>query len=187
MVPVGTITDLLLAWNKGDDQALAQLTPLVMQELRRLARRHMAGERPGHTLQTSALVNEAYLRLIDVRRVQWQNRAHFFGMSSRLMRRILVDFARHRQYLKRGGEAVQVTFDEQTAPSRSNTADILAIDDALTALEAVDTRKARVVELRFFGGLTTEEIAEALQISTDTVLRDWNFAKVWLGREMKKR
>ena len=179
------VTQLLLAWGEGDKQALEELMPVVYRELHRLARRYMAGERIQHTLQASALVNEAYLKLIDVDRVQWQNRAHFFGVSAQLMRRILVDFARSRHYQKRGGGARQVTLNEELIPSPS-ARDLPAIDDALKALEAIDPRKARVVEMRFFGGLSVEETAEAMNVSSETVMRDWKFAKAWLQRELKK-
>jgi RNA polymerase sigma factor (TIGR02999 family) len=182
----GELTKLLLAWGAGDDRALEQLLPLVYRELHRTARRYMAGERPGHTLQASALVNEAYLRLIDVRQIQWQNRAQFFGVSAQLMRRILVDFARRRHYLKRGGGARQVAFDEGLAVSKGQTSDLVAVDDALNALAAVDARKARVVEMRFFGGLSVAETASALKVSPDTVTRDWRLAKAWLHGEMNK-
>ena len=178
------VTQLLLAWGQGNEAALEQLMPLVHNELRRLARRHMGHERPGHTLQATALVNEAYLRLIDVRQVQWQNRAHFFAMSARLMRRILVYFARSRQYQKRGGGAHKVSLDEGML-STERGGDLVALDDALVALAAVDARKSQVVEMRFFGGLSVEETAEALHISVDTVMRDWKLAKVWLLRELR--
>jgi RNA polymerase sigma factor (TIGR02999 family) len=181
----GPITELLLAWSAGDASALDQLMPLVHGELRRLARRHMNGERDGHTLQTTALVNEAYLRLIDVRRVRWQDRAHFFAMSARVMRRILVDHARGRQYQKRSG-GVRVPLDEAVIPAQEVGADLVALDDALEALAAVDPRKVQVVEMRFFGGLTVQETAEALEISVETVMRDWRLAKVWLLREMRR-
>jgi len=179
------VTQLLLAWGDGDKQALEELMPVVYRELHRLARRYMAGERIEHTLQASALVNEAYLKLIDVERVQWQNRAHFFGVSAQLMRRILVDFARSRHYQKRGGGARQVTLNEELIPSAGKR-DLAAIDDALKALETIDPRKARVVEMRFFGGLSVEETAEAMNVSPETVMRDWKFAKAWLQRELKK-
>ena len=181
------MTKLLLAWNAGDDQALEKLTPLVYRELHRLAHRYMARERPSHTLQTSALVNEAYLKLVDVRQMQWKNRAHFFAMSARLMRRILVDFARRRLYLKRGAGAIHVAVSDELAIASGGTRELIAIDDALTALEVWDGRKARVVEFRFFGGLSVEETAEILKVSPDTVVRDWKLAKVWLQREMNKR
>jgi RNA polymerase sigma factor (TIGR02999 family) len=180
------ITQLLLAWNAGDAQALDQLMPLVHDELHLLAHRYMAGERDGHPLQTTALVNEAYLRLIDSSRVRWQNRAHFFAVSAQLMRRILVDVARARRQLKRGGDAVQVSLDEALTVSTQPGADLIALDDALTALAAFDERKSKVVELRFFGGLTVEETAEVLKVSVMTVMRDWGLAKAWLLREMDR-
>jgi RNA polymerase sigma factor (TIGR02999 family) len=180
------VTQLLLAWTDGDKQALEALMPIVYRELHRLARRYMAGERVQHTLQASALVNEAYLKLIDVDRVQWQNRAHFFGVSAQMMRRILVDFARSRNYQKRGGGAQQVTLNEELIPSSGNRNDLAALDDALKSLEAIDARKVRVVEMRFFAGLSVEETAEAMQVSPETVMRDWKFAKAWLQRELKK-
>jgi len=177
-------TTLLLAWGRGDESALDQLIPLVHDELRRLARRHMAGERVGHTLQATALVNEAYLRLIEVNQVRWQNRAHFFAMASRVMRRILVDAARARGYQKRGGGAPTVSLDEALLVSGEPRQDLIALDDALNALAAFDLRKSQVVEMRFFGGLSVEETAEALHVSADTVMRDWRLAKVWLVREL---
>ena len=180
------ITRLLIDWRGGDPAALEQLIPLVHEELRRLARRHMAHERVGHTLQATALVNEAFVRLIDVRQVKWQDRAHFFAMSSRLMRRILVDFARSKGYQKRGGGAQKVSFDEALLVAREPGQDLVALDDALTALAAFDGRKAQVVEMRFFGGLSVEETAEALNVSVDTVMRDWKLAKAWLLRELKQ-
>jgi RNA polymerase sigma factor (TIGR02999 family) len=180
------VTQLLLAWADGDKQAMEALMPIVYRELHRLARRYMAGERVQHTLQASALVNEAYLKLIDVERVQWQNRAHFFGVSAQMMRRILVDFARSRHYQKRGGGAQQVTLNEELIPSGGNRNDLAALDDALKSLEAIDARKVRVVEMRFFAGLSVEETAEAMQVSPETVMRDWKFAKAWLQRELKK-
>ena len=178
------VTALLVAWGHGDHAALEQLIPLVHAELRRLARRQMGHERRGHTLQATALVNEAYLRLIDISQVQWQNRAHFFAMSARLMRRILVDFARARHYQKRGGGAQKVSLDEALVVSDERGEDLVALDDALQALAVVDPRKSQVVELRFFGGLSVEETAEALHVSPDTVMRDWKLAKVWLVREL---
>jgi len=177
-------TTLLLAWGRGDETALDQLIPLVHDELRQLARRHMAGERPGHTLQATALVNEAYLRLIEVNQVRWQNRAHFFAMASRVMRRILVDAARARGYQKRGGGAEKVSLDEALLVSGEPRQDLIALDDALNALAVFDLRKSQVVEMRFFGGLSVEETAEALHVSADTVMRDWRLAKVWLVREL---
>ena len=180
------VTQLLLVWSQGDASALDRLIPLVHDELHRLAKRYMMGERPGHTLQATALVNEAYLRLIDSSRVRWQNRAHFFAVSAQLMRRILVDFARARHYLKRGGDKQQVSFDEALIVSEEPDADLVALDEALTALATVDSRKASVVELRFFGGLSVGEAAEVLKVSVDTIMRDWDFAKAWLLREMSK-
>ena len=185
-MPQQDITALLLDWNEGDDQALEKLTPLVYAELRRIAGRYMGAERTGHTLQASALVNEAFLKLVDVRRIHWQNRAHFFAMSAQLMRRILVDFARRKHYQKRGGSAIRVTLDEKLAVSNDRTNDLVALDDALQALAAANPRVSQVVELRYFGGLTEAETAEALHISTDTVLRDWKFAKAWLHRELSR-
>ena len=178
-------TALLQAWGRGDQAAFDELFPLVHDELRRLARHHMGHERPGHTLQATALVNEAYLRLIDVKRMQWQNRAHFFAMSSRLMRRILVDSARARRYQKRGGGAQKVSLDEALVISDEPGQDLVALDDALQALAAMDPRKSQVVEMRFFGGLSVEETAEALHVSVDTVMRVWRLAKVWLLRELE--
>jgi RNA polymerase sigma factor (TIGR02999 family) len=177
------VTDWLLAWRGGDAAALDQLVPVVMHELRRLARRYLRGERPDHTLQTTALVNEAYLRLVDLDRVQWQDRTHFFAMSARLMRQILVDHARARRAHKREGHLLAEPLTDNI-PAREPGADLVAIDDALQALTAFDERKGRVVELRFFGGLTVEETAAALGVSVETVARDWRFAKVWLLREM---
>ena len=179
------VTQLLIDWSNGDENALQQLIPLVHEELRRVARRHMAHERAEHTLQATALVNEAYMRLVDVQRVKWQNRAHFFAMSARLMRRILVDFARSRRYQKRGGGAQKVTLDEALVVSPEPGSDLVRLDEVLTALAAVDSRKAQVVEMRFFGGLSVEETAEALHVSRDTVMRDWKLAKAWLLRELK--
>ena len=183
----GKVTGLLLAWGRGDQDALEELTPLVYDELRRLARRCLVRERSAHTLQPTALVNEAFLRLVDIRRVRWQNRAQFFAISARLMRRILVDFARARVAGKRGGGAHQVTLDEHQAMSVQPGEDVVAIDDALDALCKIDARKAKVVELRFFGGLTIEESAEVLNVSPDTIMRDWKVAKVWLLRELSSR
>jgi RNA polymerase sigma-70 factor (ECF subfamily) len=176
------VTQLLLAWNEGDRAALDRLIPLVHVELRRLARSYMRRERTGHTLQTTALINEAYLRLVDAQRVPWQNRAHFYGVAAQLMRRILVDFARERNYQKRGGGAHRVAFEEGLAVSASSDPDVVALDEALRALEKVDARKARVVEMRFFGGLSEKEIAAALDVSPETVRRDWRLAKSWLLR-----
>jgi RNA polymerase sigma factor (TIGR02999 family) len=180
------ITGLLLSWGQGDQAALDQLIPLVHQELRQIARRHMARERAGNSLQPTALVNEAYLRLVDLQRIQWQDRAHFFAMSSRLMRRVLVDLARGKAFQKRGGGAQRVTFVEELLPGTQPTHELVALDDALTALAERDPRKSQVVEMRFFGGLTVEETAEALGVSRDTVLRDWQFSKDWLSRELRR-
>jgi RNA polymerase sigma factor (TIGR02999 family) len=176
------VTQILRSWSDGQQEALERLVPLVYAELRRLARGYMRGEREGHTLQTTALINEAFLRLIDWKNVSWQNRAHFFGVSAQLMRRILVDFARSRN-AKRGGDVSHVTLDEALIPAVSRT-DVVAVDDALKSLEALDLRKAKIVELRFFGGLSTEETAEFLKISTRTVEREWSLAQAWLLREL---
>jgi len=180
------ITDLLQAWSDGDQAALERLMPLVYDELHRLAKRYMRRERSGHTLQTTALINEAYLRLIERSHTRWENRAHFFAISAQLMRQILVDFARTRRSRKRGGEEFQVSLGEALAVPVKRDADLVALDDALRALAAIDERKSRIVELRFFGGLSEEETAEALKISPATVRRDWKVAKVWLLREMKR-
>jgi RNA polymerase sigma factor (TIGR02999 family) len=180
------ITRLLVAWGEGDESALAELTPLVHAELRRLAHRYMGGERAGHTLQTTALVNEAYVRLIDWKSVRWQNRAHFFGVSAQLMRRILVDFARARGNAKRGGGAQRVELDEAGNLPDDKGADLVALDEALHSLAELDPRQSKVVELRFFGGLTVEEAAEVLKVSPATVRRDWGLARVWLLRELSK-
>jgi RNA polymerase sigma-70 factor, ECF subfamily len=181
----GAVTELLRAWGDGDEGALEQLTPLVEAELRRLARGYMRRERAGHTLQTTALVNEAFLRLTDARGVRWQDRAHFFGISARLMRRVLVDHARSRGYRKRGGGAERVTLDEGLVPAPEPEVDVVALDRALESLAAVDPRKSRVVELRFFGGLSVEETAEVLGVSPDTVKRDWRLARLRLLRELE--
>jgi RNA polymerase sigma factor (TIGR02999 family) len=178
------ITQLLVAWNQGDAAALEQLTPLVHGELHRLAKRYMAGERQGHILQTTALVNEAWLRLIDWQNVEWQNRAHFFGLAARIMRAILVDFARARDREKRGGDEIRVSLSEAANVALERSADFVALDDALQALEKMDPRQARVVELKFFAGLTNEEAAEALKVSVGTVRRDWSLAEAWLFREL---
>lgn len=176
------VTQLLRAWTGGDDQALEALLPLVETELRRLARTYMARERKGHTLQTTALVNEAFVRLVDARSIPWQDRAHFLGIAARLMRRVLVDHARTRGYQKRGGDLQRVSLDEAMAVSPDPDFNLLALDRALDKLAVADPRKARVIEMRFFGGLTVEETAEALQVSADTVKRDWRLAKLWLLR-----
>jgi RNA polymerase sigma-70 factor (ECF subfamily) len=180
------VTELLQAWSRGDSSALKKLTPLVYKELHRLAHRYMGFENPGHTLQTTALVNEAYLRLVS-NQASWQNRAHFFAISAQLMRQILVDFARTRHQWKRGGKVQRVSLDEAMVSPEERGADLVALDDVLTALAAVDPRKSRIVELRFFGGLSVDETAEVLKVSTDTVLRDWRLAKLWLMREMSHR
>lgn len=180
------ITRLLEAWGTGDKQALDALVPLVHDELRRLAHRYLQGERHGAPFQTTELVNEAYLRLLDCSRIRWQDRAHFLAMSAELMRRVLVDFARSQGYVKRGGEAVRVTFDKALDAPSLHRSDLVALDDALTALETLDARKGRMVELRFFGGLSVEETAEVLQVSPDTVHRDWRFAKAWLRNELAR-
>jgi len=180
------ITDLLQAWSDGDQTAFERLMPLVYDELHRLAKRYMRRERSGHTLQTTALINEAYLRLIERSHIRWENRAHFFAISAQRMRQILVDFTRSRRSRKRGGVDVQVSLGEALAVPVKRDADLVALDDALRALAAIDERKSRIVELRFFGGLSEEETAEALKISPATVRRDWKVAKVWLLHELKK-
>jgi RNA polymerase sigma factor (TIGR02999 family) len=186
MGPPVEITRLLTAWSQGDKAALDELVPVVHKELRRLAHRYMRRERTEHAFQTTELVNEVYLKLVDCSRVRWQDRAHFFAISAQLMRRILVDFARSRRYLKRGGEVIRVTFEEALEAPSSQT-DWIALDDALSALEVLDPRKGRMVELRFFGGLSVEETAEVLEVSIETVHRDWKFAKSWLRRELTRR
>ena len=180
------VTKLLLAWSSGDERALEELLPVVYRELHGMARRYMAAERPDHTLQASALVNEAYLKLVDVRQMQWKDRAHFFGVTAQLMRRILVDFGRRRHYRKRGDGVKPVTLNDELMISVAQTTNLVALDDALNALGAVDPRRVRVVELRFFAGLSVEETAEVLKVSVNTVARDWKLAKVWLHRELKK-
>jgi RNA polymerase sigma factor (TIGR02999 family) len=179
------ITDLLQAWNHGDDQALQKLTPLVYEELYRAAKRCISRGRRGQTLQTTALINELYLKVVDLRRVSWQNRAHFFAICARQMRWILIDFYRSGQYEKRGGGAERITFEESAMVSREASRDLLAIDEALTRLAVVDKRKSDVVELRFFGGLSVKETAEVLKVSSETVMRDWKLAKAWLHGELK--
>jgi RNA polymerase sigma factor (TIGR02999 family) len=183
--PPSDVTKLLQAWNAGDQTALERLVPLVYAELQRVARNHLRRETPGLTLQPTALVHEAYLRLVQITDMTWQGRAHFFAMCSRLMRQILVDAGRARRVAKRGGGAIRVSLDEDLLPPRSPLPDVVALDDALRALEALDPRKCRVVELRFFTGLTLEETATVLDVSTDTVSRDWTFAKTWLSRELR--
>ena len=180
------LTQLLVAWSNGEQDALDQLIPLVYDELHRLAHRYMAREGEGHPLQSTALVHEAYQRLVNLRNVNWQNRAHFFAVSAQLMRRILVDYARSRRYRKRGGEWRQVPLNEAVAVFRDRRTDIVALDDALRALADIDARKARVVEIRFFGGLSIKETAEVLNVSPETVLRDWRLAKVWLLRQLSE-
>jgi len=180
------VTLLLLAWRQGDQAALERLVPMVYQELRRLARRYLAGQRPDHTLQASALVNEAYMRLIDCQLVNWKDRAHFFAVSAQMMRRVLVEFARSRNYQKRGGGAQKVSFDEALVVSHERGKDLIALDTALQVFTATYPRQSRVVELRFFGGLSVAETAQVLQVSTITVMRDWQFAKSWLAHELKK-
>lgn len=180
------ITRLLVAWGEGDASALDQLTPLVYGELHRLAHHYMRNERPGHTLQSSALVNEAYVRLIDWKSVEWQNRAHFYGVSAQLMRRILVDFARSRDYLKRGGGVQAVPLEDANLMMADKGAEIVALDEALESLAKLDVRQSKVVELRFFLGLSIEETAETLSVSEGTVRRDWSLARAWLHRELRK-
>ena len=181
-----SVTQLLLAWREGEDGALEALTPIVYEELRRLARRSLAGERSAGTLQATALVHEAFLRLVDVRRVRWQNRAHFYAMAARLMRRVLVDLARTRLAQKRGGRAKKISLDEELLVSEGHSGQVIAINDALHELARVDARKAQVVELRFFGGLSVDESAEVLRVSPETVMRDWKMAKAWLLRELSE-
>lgn len=181
------VTRLLVRWGEGDDAALDELVPLIYDELRRMARRRMAGERHGHSLQATALVNEAYLRLVDARQVKWQSRGHFLGIAARLMRQILVDAARTRASRKRGAGVVRVTLDDRLAVAPDPGLDVLALDEALQTLARHDERKAKVVELRFFGGLSVAETASSLNVSVDTVMRDWKFAKAWLARELRSR
>jgi RNA polymerase sigma-70 factor, ECF subfamily len=180
------VSFLLQAWRGGDESAFEKLMPIVYDELHRLAHRYMARERVGHTLQTTALVNEAYLRLIGANRVGWQDRAHFFAIAANLMRRILVDFARSHGYQKRGGGTVKVSLDEALAVCSEPDENLVRLDTALSALSEIDSRKAEIVELRFFGGLSVEETAEVLKIAPITVMRDWNVAKLWLLRELKQ-
>jgi RNA polymerase sigma factor (TIGR02999 family) len=178
------ISRLLIAWGDGDQAALEELTPLVYEELHRLAHNYMSRERPDHTLQTTALVNEAFMRLVDWKNVHWQNRAHFFGVSAQLMRRILVDFARSRGFQKRGGGARKFELEEAAQVCNDNDADLIELDDALKSLAKLDARQAKIVELRFFGGLSIEEAAEVLKVSPGTVRRDWSLARAWLYREL---
>lgn len=180
------ITRLLIDWSNGSQDAVEHLFPLVYEELRRLAYRYMSRERPGHTLQTTAVVHEAYLRLIDQKHVQWQNRAHFFAIAAQMMRRILITHAQSHAYAKRGGGTLKVSLDEAAVLSPARAGELIALDDALKGLAVIDVRRSQVVELRFFGGLNNEEIAEVLKVSPNTVTRDWNVAKAWLYREMNK-
>lgn len=179
------VSKLLLAWSEGEEGADEQLVPLVYEELHRLAKRYMRKERSGHTLQTSALVNEAYLRLVGAKEVRWQNRAHFFAVSARMMRRILVDLARAKHDLKRGGGAIQVSLEEALAVSPEPSAELVALDEALTRLARLHPRQAEVVEMRYFGGLTEEEVAEVLKVSLRTVQQDWRLARLWLYRDLR--
>lgn len=179
------ITALLVDWSNGDQCAFEKLLPLVERELHRLAHSYMRREDPDHTLQTTALINETYLRLVDQKKVQWQNRAHFFGIAAQIMRRILLNYARDQNRLKRGGRAIHVSLSEATVMPAEKDRELIALNDALIRLEAIDERKAKVVELRYFGGLSVEEVAEVLKVSPITVMRDWKFAKAWLAREMQ--
>jgi RNA polymerase sigma factor (TIGR02999 family) len=181
------VTALLLRWGRGDEEALPRLIPLVHHELHQIARRHMAHERPGHSVQATALVNEAYLRLVDAKTVAWQDRAHFLAVAARVMRRILVDHARARLSQKRGGRQARVTFDEELVVTNEAAQDFVALDDALAELQKFAERKSQVVELRFFGGLSVAETAAVLEVTPDTVMRDWRLAKAWLQREMGGR
>ena len=180
------MTELLAAWSEGDRHALDQLLPLVEEELHRLAHRYMKREREGHMLQTTALVNEAYLRLIDQREVRWQNRAHFFAIAAEMMRRILIDHARKQAYQKRGGGARHLPLDEAAVLTNERAAELVALDEALKSLAKIDERKARVIELRYFGGLSVEEVAEVLGVHPDTVTREWRRARAWLHRELEQ-
>ena len=178
------VTRLLQEWSDGDQSALEQLMPLVYDELHRLAHQHMRREGPGHILQTSALINEAYLRLVDQPQIRWENRNHFFGIAARLMRRILVDDARKRNSAKRGGSLIQVPLDEATSVVQEQASNVYALDEALKRLETIDSRQGQIVELRFFGGLNIEQTADVLKVSPGTVMRDWTFARAWLRNEM---
>ena len=184
LVSTHHVTQLLQAWGAGDEKALEQLMPLVYNELHRLAQRYMASEQTGHPLQTTALVHEVYLRLVGIQHLDWQNRSHFYALCARLMRRILIDFARSQNYQKRGGQFAHIELEEAATVSAVVGAELLAVDEALKALAEVDTRKSEVIELRFFGGLTVEETATALGVSEETVMRDWKLAKAWLLREL---
>ena len=184
--PSLSVTQLLQAWGRGDATALDQLVPVVYDELRSQARRYLRRERPGHTLQTTGLVHEAYLRLVDQKQANWQNRAQFFGVAGQMMRRVLIDHARSKQAAKRGGSDVQVTLEDATAPAEERGVDVLDLDDALTRLAALDPQQAKVVELRYFTGLSIEETAEVLGISPATVKREWAMARAWLRRELAR-
>ncbi|HYX90085.1 MAG TPA: sigma-70 family RNA polymerase sigma factor [Myxococcaceae bacterium] len=183
-LPASKVTALLAAAETGDEAALTRLVPLVYEELRRLARRHMAGQRPGHTLQTADLVNEAYLKLVNAKETGWKNRVHFFAVASRAMRSVLVDYARRRGYAKRGGNPVRVSLSEADQISEQRTAEVVAVDEALSRLAALDPRKAQIVELRYFGGLSVEEAADLLGLSSRTIKREWRWARAWLYREL---
>jgi RNA polymerase sigma factor (TIGR02999 family) len=185
MASQSDITALLVDWGNGDQSALDRLLPLVERELHRLAHSYMRRENPDHTLQTTALINETYLRLVDQRKVEWQNRAHFFGIAARIMRRILLNYARDQNRQKRGGKAIHVSLSEAMVMPAEKDRELISLNDALDRLEALDPRKSRVVELRYFGGLSVEEAAEVLKVSPITVMRDWQFAKAWLAREMQ--
>ena len=180
------VTNLLLAWRRGKQEALDALMPIVYEELRHQAHRYMQGERKSHSLQTTALINETYLRLLDCSRVSWKNRTHFFAMTAKMMRRILVDYARAHRNRKRGGGLRRIALDQNQIPSLGRDPDLVALDEALTELAAVDDRRSRIVEMRFFGGLSIEETAEVLGVCADTVVRDWRLAKTWLAHAMKK-
>lgn len=179
------ITELLIRWNNGDETALEDLLPLVEKELHRLAHNYMSREHTGHTLQTTALINETFLRLVDQKRVKWQNRAHFFGIAATIMRRVLITYARDRHREKRGGHAIQISLSDVVLVSNEKSEELIALDEALDRLAVIDERKSRVVELRYFGGLTVEETAEVLGVSEVTVNRDWSMAKAWLSREVR--
>ena len=187
MKPDADVTGLLIAWSNGDRAALERLIPLVYDELRRIAGRYMKGERPGHTIQATALVNEAYLRLVEIKRVRWQNRTQFFAVAARSMRRVLVDAARARRSQKRGGGAQMAPLDEAVAVAERPIRNVVEVDEALETLTKIDERKGRVVELRYFGGLTVAETAEVLKVSPETVMRDWDFAKAWMSRELGRK
>lgn len=182
----GEVTQLLLAWNNGDKTALDRLIPLVYQELRQIAHRYMKRERQNHTLQSFALINEAYLRMVDLQSVNWQNRAHFFAIASSVMRRVLIDYARTRGYVKRGGEALRVSFNEKDLAVLEQDADLVALDEALSKLAVLDPRQSKIVEMRFFGGLSVEETAEAMLLSPATIKREWSAAKAWLYKRLKE-